>query len=328
MNLAKYFLLATFSHLIFLSCDCVFCQSYFKLVDTTSVWFTSRGTSDLGGTYEGTTYKYYLDADTIIDSNNYKKLDCYSQHHESEAVMGGGYITVYYPASILPSTKGYIREDTINKKIYFREPGDTSEVLLYDFDITIGDTVINWFYEFTETINIVSSIDSVEICGEYRKRFHISDSDNPGNPHTNIIEGIGAVTGLLDGISPFFESSASLLCFTNNDCTTVFPHEEDPAPYSPDFNCDFVYVGIEEFENVSFNIYPNPASSILNIKINKSGSDKLFIKIYSLSGQEVVNEFKINNNLISVSINNLPSGIYTLYIFDEEYPNTYQFIKN
>jgi len=68
-------------------------------------------------------------------------------------------------------------------------------------------------------------------------------------------------------------------------------------------------VGISELSNVvNVDVYPNPTTSILNIK----GDGKMNISIYNSYGQLVINEQSYNFSQIEVS--ELSTGIYTLLI--------------
>ncbi|WP_298307803.1 LamG-like jellyroll fold domain-containing protein [Flavobacterium sp.] len=60
--------------------------------------------------------------------------------------------------------------------------------------------------------------------------------------------------------------------------------------------------------NLKFNLYPNPASNILNIEID--GSIKL-VEIYSLQGQKV-----LETNQTEINISNLASGMYVVKVQD------------
>ena len=60
--------------------------------------------------------------------------------------------------------------------------------------------------------------------------------------------------------------------------------------------------------NLKFNLYPNPASNILNIEID--GSIKS-VEIYSLQGQKV-----IETNQTEINISNLASGMYIVKVQD------------
>ena len=80
-------------------------------------------------------------------------------------------------------------------------------------------------------------------------------------------------------------------------------------------------IQITENTNINVTLFPNPASSILNIS---SISEKATFKVYNLLGQTIMNG-KITNGSIDVS--NINSGNYILEILDNESTFTKRFVK-
>ncbi|MBK9359400.1 MAG: hypothetical protein IPN08_18845 [Bacteroidales bacterium] len=69
--------------------------------------------------------------------------------------------------------KGVIREDTLNKQVYYNRFGET-EGLIYDFSLDVGDTVFvdNQYLNYNEVVRlVVDSIDVADIYGVMRNRF-------------------------------------------------------------------------------------------------------------------------------------------------------------
>ncbi len=63
-------------------------------------------------------------------------------------------------------------------------------------------------------------------------------------------------------------------------------------------------VGTNELENVSFSVYPNPATSVISVNTNKNG----LVQIISLTGEVLLEEYTENN--LTMDISSLPAGIY------------------
>jgi len=118
-------------------------------------------------------HKIFLGEDTTINSKFYKKVvDCVGDSLEnncSERILG------------------YIRE-TGDKKVYWFVSffgRDLSDILLYDFNAKINDTIDNW---------IVSKIDTVKVQNIERKRITLENC----TPYSKTwIEGIGDMSDLL-----------------------------------------------------------------------------------------------------------------------------------
>ena len=83
---------------------------------------------------------------------------------------------------------------------------------------------------------------------------------------------------------------------------------------------EFCELGIEENNNISFSLYPNPAQDVLYIE---SYEQIETIKIYSLQGRLVK---EVSTSIVDVS--NLKSGMYFLQIVTEGIINNKKFIKN
>src|SRR5204863_2804445 len=91
--------------------------------------------------------------------------------------------------------RGAIRQDTMNRKVFFVSPSNTTEQLLYDFNMQVGDTVKGYIETFTSPSDTVKSIDSVLVGNSYRKRWTI----NTGFLwEVRFIEGIGSIHGLIE----------------------------------------------------------------------------------------------------------------------------------
>ena len=117
--------------------------------------------------------KSFFGKDTIIKSNVYKAvLDYRGDSIESDC-----------KASIL----GYLRE-TSDKKVYWHVGffgHNASDILLYDFNAKINDTIDNW---------IVTTIDTVKILNINRKRLTLK---NCTSYEKYWIDGIGDMSDLL-----------------------------------------------------------------------------------------------------------------------------------
>ncbi len=160
--------------------------------------------------------------DTLIGSINYKKI------------FRSG---VIYSQMCFPSVLGYvgcIREDA-NKHIYYRLPFTSSDTIIYDFNLNIGDTLKGYLAMCSPII--VDSIDSVLVQSTYRKRFNCSThSLGPCYSNIGIIEGIGGTQGLL---MPFGNSEA----FSSLDCFSLLGNTIYPDTTT---NCPLLFTEISE----------------------------------------------------------------------------------
>ena len=96
-----------------------------------------------------------------------------------------------------------------------------------------------------------------------------------------------------------------------------FTLEQRPSTFRGDLTrWRFVRVGssksiVEEINSkVTINVYPNPASGILNVATNKSNK-LLSVSLISLSGK-IVYQNTLNTNISSIDVSGLSSGVYVL----------------
>ena len=76
------------------------------------------------------------------------------------------------------------------------------------------------------------------------------------------------------------------------------------------------HLGIEKNDKATFEMYPNPATDILNIKIGEGEIQK--IKITNVNGQLIFDQKFNNQKEIQISLSFFQNGIYFVKIFDDK----------
>ncbi|MFM6994554.1 MAG: T9SS type A sorting domain-containing protein [Sediminibacterium sp.] len=248
-------------------------------------------------------YKYYTDGDTIINSMIYTKI---------RKLEGPNLNDV----SLFPTYTGAIRQDTLHQKVYVVLTDSTTEHILYDFSLQVGDTnnsvlhslVSNCLGFNTETLYL---IDTIQVNGNDHRVFHFQGSC-AGNG-VSYIEGIGSDFGLLfANLMDIQESHLACLKINNQ---TYYPNE---TAY-----CQFSVEGIDELNRKPvFEISPNPASNVLDISLVENAAN-LEGKLRDNQGK-VLKLLLLNSGQNNLDINELESGIYFIEV------NGYcaRFIKN
>jgi hypothetical protein len=212
-------------------------------------------------------YTTIINGDTTINSVVYHEL--FETGYSYSAICGDS--TTYFTNKYI----GSIRQNVLLKEIYIFPKGDTSAALLYDFNLSLGDT-LPATYLGAARHNYVSSVDSVLIGSSYRKIFGISLLDS-SYVYASLIEGIGSTLGLVAPVTLPVEYSYLLNCFSQNG-QTLYPDSLD--------SCGMV-TGIKVLlpEN-SFSIYPDPTSNQLTIH-SPSLQERTIVSIINVIGQEV-----------------------------------------
>ena len=158
---------------------------YHPFPDSNAVWGMSAGCNIDWGCFSSQYIQNFLDGDTVIDGLNYRIV------HEATSAVSGSCCGVESDLGA-----GYLRDDTIAHKVYWRIPGMDSDSLLYDFTLEVGDT-LRGLYGNTglcaEGVVTVHSIDSIMVGPSFHRKinFYWDACFGP-----SIIEGIGSTTGL------------------------------------------------------------------------------------------------------------------------------------
>lgn len=71
--------------------------------------------------------------------------------------------------------------------------------------------------------------------------------------------------------------------------------------------------GFEDTKTKIFSIYPNPASNVITLNLNKTNNEALDLNVYSISGTLVKSEM-LKQNQHETNIADLPNGVYLVTI--------------
>ncbi len=257
-----------------------FAQTYYPLVDTNKLWSTAYETY----TPWQLKSKYFkFSEDTLINSYTYKKI-----------MMSADSLHSVW------SCIGFIREDS-TKKVFNIMPPDTTESLLYDFNVNIGDTIYLHEIDF-----IVDTVDTIFFGEKFRRKIIIYPYfDTSSFAKEEWYEGIGSLEGLLEsGTAWAIGSDNFLLCFYENDILKyINPQHSD------------CYVNINYMNQVENSekkkdilLYPNPANNQLNIYCNLDINDFELV-IYDIY-QRIIRTIPISEKHAIISLNDLNNGLY------------------
>jgi len=285
--------------------DQAFSQDYFPFPVSNAAWNTV-GDSEI--TFDEWHFRYAVYGDTVINSIQYAKV--YEMYDS----------TILHPNSTYFAA---IREND-QKQIFCKIPG-FPEALLYDFSLSIGDTI--WYetggylwhdkIQFTEEshFRVVTDIDSILLNNnQYRKSWVLNGLLGP----QTWVEGIGSINwyGLFNPL---------INCVTLNGDSYQFAcfKQDDEILYLNNPFCEYCFcqllTSIEQLENEKRNwvsVFPNPSNDIVTIRINGIIKSNCTIEIYNLAGRK---QFEKTLNFESeIEIDNLQKGIYIMKAFDAE----------
>ena len=135
-----------------------------------------------------------------------------------------------------------------------------------------------------------------------------------GSVANNYIEGLGGPYG---GLSTFLYSATNLVYYKKGNETYG-----TPINFNQILPTENVIT-----ENKNLKIYPNPAQDFLNIELENQSNFDFNILIINNLGQ-IIKQDVLNQNIQQINIANLPKGIYTLQIRNEETVFVKRFLKN
>jgi len=213
------------------------------------------------------------------------------------------------------SSKVPIREDVQERRIYIYQ-GDSVEVVLYDFSLNEGDSILNrWYNQNTNTFNDIGwyyldSIRPIEIDAGIRNAFYLHSCWTRNNwtycEYPIWIEGVGSIGDFMEPFStPDEWESGSLNCYYLNDSLV---YQSDFAKEFGECDIGLYTEGTKLQQNLA---YPNPANDVVTANQPYSSAD---IVLLSISGQVLQKYIAITGNDFSINISDLKSGIYFLKV--------------
>ncbi len=196
---------------------------------------------------------------------------------------------------------------------------------LYDFNLTVGDSVFfNINSALPEALKVVK-IDSIQINGAFYKRIKFAEPKIIAFTTLNElwVEGIGSIHGPLFPQFPKLFSnevpgdSMLVTCtFSNNQ--PVWKHPSYKHCYAN------IVFGVNKTEASNFKIYPNPFFD--KIYFEKSAAGNSALTISNTFGQ-IVRQLKIHSNNETIILTDLKPGFYFFTIDNGETTKTMKIIK-
>jgi hypothetical protein len=238
---------------------------------------------------------YGFKGDTLIDEEKWLKI-----YSSSDSLL----TTNLRLKGFIKSTNNFVLFMDINNQI------DT----LYNFNLSVGDSVLYDLGSWTEYIPI-SDIDSIQINGQFYKRFKFAEPKGP-NAFDILneiwIEGIGSIHG------PLFPAESRKFSTETPDSIELTCSHSNGQLYwqNSSYNDCFVNIMLSIVENhtIDFNIFPNPFNDIVTFNLNNSQT--IYIVVYNCQGQKLISK-RIDSYDSAIDLRNLPFGLYILrYDFD------------
>lgn len=282
-------------------------QGYIPLLDSTAHWFDSFWAGDPGpGTSISECNKYFILGDTLAHDTEYyflRRSSTYSFEMNEPPYISDSAI---YTSQLV----GLIREDTTNRKVYFRPSGWPAEMLLYDFAAEVGP--YPWTYLFETDELSVTAIDTVLIGNSPHRRLVIDE-------YVHLIEGIGDDMGFMPpGIfGPYM--AGGLSCHT----VAAVPDYRNEQWWNTGCICD-APAGVHAADNVGIHVWPNPTAGNCHVEGANVGSAYF---LFTLDGRLLVFGRCSHLGTAAISMDNLAAGIYLLKLKDGEREQCFRIVR-
>ena len=261
---------------------------------------------------------------------------------------------------------GACRNDTVNRKVYFAVPAGVevydavenrqyvtdadTELLFYDFSISLGDTVACHFFEednghvirtkvvrvdngsilagvsqtgegiYESIVRYFSDDDSLVSVGETGMARRVIVRDVTHAQETFLwTEGIGSSSGFLSQSDSYLSTCGNfnrLVCYCNaeGEClNTGFDISDDD---STDCFTLGVGVGLNDMRKPQLIVFPSPAHDVIRISGDFLGLRKERVTIYDSMGKTQYDKMAVMPGSIDISF--LREGLYILRITTRE----------
>jgi hypothetical protein len=294
----------TFLILVYFATNSI-AQTYQPFPTSNAVWREESGGLRFNNCAD---YQYTITGDTNIKNLTYHKL----QKTGVQYLQDQNEFCTKIISKNINHYSGCFRNDIISKRVYLIRPNDTSESLLYDFSLNIGDSL-----PASRGLK-VKTIDSVYLNGVYHKRFSFGDCYGRKRYP---IEGIGGTFGLLFPYYCHFEHGYELLCFKVNN-QPIYPDNSTSCSLAK-------WLGQKSTSNISLSIYPNPSSNKFFIQLNNQTIKYNKLEIINSNGQKCLSmPVDVGSEPVEVNIEKLTKGLYLVKLMNEQGYIFTKMIKN
>lgn len=205
--------------------------------------------------------------------------------------------TVYYELFTGFKSPYYLREDTIEYKVYGSGiyPGG-EDGLLYDFSLQVGDSIdLGSGYLYVDSINLIDN--------KYRTLY----LGEPGWEGQLIwSEGIGSLAGILQN-----RSTPGLYGMGQTELNCLYQNDEllYQSYWASLYGCHFEHLSIEDKDTQEINLLPNPVNNISRLEFINIENKQVELRIYNILGKLIYSNQTISD-FFEISKTNFNSGVY------------------
>lgn len=284
-------------------------QEYHPLIEDDKVWLEAFYIGANECAYEEV-YQLRFGGDTLIDGNIYRKI----LKRSFDQVNPGPYCPPFEAQDVEMMVQDvFMREDTSAQQVFIWHIDNNNypegqEILLYDFDLEIGDTVppgeiLPSDYSIGNGVTVDAVMNHTLLNGENLQQFTFDQG--------SYSEGIGGLYGLYRPHYPALSGWGSIVCIKQNG---NFIYSQSGSL----IQCNWMTTAVDIPES-SIRLYPNPNNGSFRIDLDApSARGAMGLVIFNAMGQKVyADQVVAGLNMIEAS---LPSGLYYWQLSSEDSP--------
>ena len=273
------------------------------------------------------TWSYNIVYPITCKTDDYNLFGCcntYSFSFDKTSVVYIGDTMYYQGYNDYVYSQIYLREDSMNGRLYGRYPLDEyeKEYLICDLSLSVGDTFILhdnidyghelfWFQYEQEGSMRVDSI-TYSLGGKVIHMSRLTGNDfffPVGNYNVSyrFMEGIGPILGICPHGIYHEPSSGFLLCMQKDGELFYMTHA--------DLGCYQYGADIKEYPQTHVNIYPNPANKTFTISFTEEQESVKQVRVMDIMGKVVMSVENPSGNTVNIA--KLPAGIYAVRVLSQ-----------
>ncbi|PCI93752.1 MAG: hypothetical protein COB15_15740 [Flavobacteriales bacterium] len=219
------------------------------------------------------------------------------------------------------STTTLIREDTVQKKVWVILPDSTSETLLYDFNLIVGNQITLDYVGYSPISYQVDTVDNITTSLGSRKRIQLSTTDTNFAQELHWIEGIGSTYGPIYLLDPTFAAGqfggnghCLICCYQNMGVQSYLGNCGIPLAGLGGSACE-PFISPSSIENfITKNSPVNTYFSTPNLLLIKSNKALIRdVRVFTVDGK-LIDHYKSNSDQLSIQTNRWNKGIYFINI--------------
>jgi hypothetical protein len=269
-----------------------------SIVDTTKQWNRLQVTQ----LAHSTQFIKITSKDTIIENKSYNIVQkCYASNDE------------WHDYAYIREDSGRVYAYGKNLQAQFYSDLGSGEYLLYDFNLSKGDTILlyrdsypDFPTYFVGCLCVVGDVDSIVVEGEYLKRLQIKRCDYGYDEVIEYwIEGIGSTIDLIRSACGFHEMHYELLCVTQGGVQIY---------QNPDYNSCYVQFDLPDIDDIDIAIYPTIVKDKFHIATTLQNYS---VRIFTENGILISQDKHCNGNK-NIETTNWYNGIYICVISDSD----------